>query len=56
VTFEEALRQGLKVVDAAAFSLCMDNGCPWSCSAWRATATSPVPCEGERIGTLVTAG
>src|SRR5512138_1393389 len=28
VTFAEALRQGLKVADAAAFSLCMDNGLP----------------------------
>src|SRR5699024_5429523 len=26
VTYEQALRDGLKVVDAAAFSLCMDNG------------------------------
>src|SRR5690554_4109902 len=28
VTYQEALVQGLKVVDSTAFSLCMDNGMP----------------------------
>ena len=28
ITFAEALRQGLRVADAAAFSLCMENGLP----------------------------
>ena len=46
LSFTEALRSGLKVVDAAAFSLCMETSCRWWSSAWMARATSPAPCVG----------
>ncbi len=38
----------LKVADAAAFSLCMDNGLPIIVFACRRTATSAAPCAVRR--------
>src|SRR6266511_3407521 len=55
VTFDEALRQGLRVVDAAAFSLCMDNRLPMVVFAAEGEDTIIRALSGERIGTLITA-
>jgi uridylate kinase len=56
VTYAEALRQGLKVVDATAFSLCMDNKLPMIVFGMEGTGNVARAIRGERIGTLVTAG
>ena len=55
MTFDEALRQGLKVVDAAAFSLCMDNRLPMLVFGAEGEDTIIRAVGGERIGTLITA-
>jgi len=55
MTFEEALRQGLRVLDAAAFSLCMDNKLPMLVFGAQGTDTIIRAVSGERIGTLITA-
>jgi uridylate kinase len=56
VTFDEALRRGLRVVDAAAFSLCMDNRLPMVVFAAEGDDTIVRAVGGEKIGTLITAG
>jgi uridylate kinase len=53
VTFDEALRRGLKVVDAAAFSLCMENGLPMLVFAVEGEDTILQALRGDKIGTLV---
>jgi uridylate kinase len=55
VTFGEALRHGLRVADAAAFSLCMDNGLPMLVFGAEGEDTIVRALRGERIGTLITA-
>ncbi|NJC68217.1 UMP kinase [Planosporangium thailandense] len=55
VTFEEALRRGLRVADAAAFSLCMDNRLPMLVFGAEGADTIIRAVIGERIGTLITA-
>ena len=56
VTFAEALRQGLRVVDAAAFSLCMENGLPMLVFGAEGADTIIHAISGEnRTGTLLTA-
>jgi uridylate kinase len=55
VTFDEALRRGLRVVDAAAFSLCMDNRLPMLVFGAAGEDTIVRAVLGERIGTLITA-
>jgi uridylate kinase len=55
VTFEEALREGLRVVDAAAFSLCMDNKLPMLVFGAMGEDTIIRAVSGEQIGTLITA-
>jgi uridylate kinase len=55
VTFSEALRQGLRVADAAAFSLCMDNRLPMLVFGAQGEDTIIKAVRGERIGTLITA-
>jgi uridylate kinase len=56
VTFAEALRQGLRVVDAAAFSLCMENGLPMLVfGAEGADTIVKAVCGDQRTGTLLTA-
>ncbi|GGB86310.1 uridylate kinase [Knoellia flava TL1] len=55
VTYAEALRRGLKVVDAAAFSLCMENGLPMMVFGMEGEGNITRAIQGERIGTLVTA-
>lgn len=55
VTYQEALQRGLKVVDAAAFSLCMDNGLDMIVFGMEGEGNITRAVRGERIGTLVTA-
>lgn len=56
VTYGQALQQGLKVVDAAAFSLCMENGLPMVVFAMQGDDTITRALRGEPIGTEVYAG
>jgi uridylate kinase len=56
VTFAEALRQGLRVADMAAFSLCHDNKLPMVVFAAEGDETIVRAVGGEKIGTLITAG
>ncbi len=55
ITFDDALRQGLRVVDAAAFSLCMDNKLPMMVFGMEEPEAISRALRGERMGTLVTA-
>ncbi|MGH3746546.1 MAG: uridine monophosphate kinase, partial [Micromonosporaceae bacterium] len=55
VTFEEALKRNLKVVDAAAFSLCMENRLPMLVFGADGEDTIVRALTGEKIGTLITA-
>lgn len=54
LTYEEALRRGLKVVDAAAFSLCQDNGMRMRVFGMTTPGNVTRALRGEKIGTLVT--
>jgi uridylate kinase len=56
LTFSEALSGNLRVVDAAAFSLCMDNDLPMLVFGIDDEDAITRAIKGERIGTLVTAG
>ena len=56
LTFAEALRQGLKVVDAAALSLCMENNLPMVVFGIQGEDSIGRAVRGERIGTQVCAG
>jgi uridylate kinase len=53
LTYQEALVQGLKVVDSTAFSLCMDNGMPMHVFGMEGDGNVARAIRGERIGTLV---
>jgi uridylate kinase len=55
VTFAEALRQGLRVVDAAALSLCGENSLPMLVFGAEGPDTIVRAVSGEKIGTLITA-
>lgn len=54
ITYQDALVQGLKVVDATAFSLCMDNKMPMRVFGMQGDNVSQA-ILGAQIGTLVTA-
>ena len=56
LTFEEALMSNLRVVDAAAFSLCMDNKLPMLVFGMDGEDAITRALRGERIGTRVVAG
>ncbi len=56
LTYADALQRGLKVVDAAAFSLCMENRLPMVVFGMEGDGNVTRAVRGERIGTLVTAG
>jgi uridylate kinase len=56
VTYEHALQRGLRVVDATAFSLCMDNKLPMIVFGMQGEGNVARAVRGERIGTLVTSG
>jgi uridylate kinase len=53
ITHREVLEQGLKVADATAFSLCMDNQMPIMVFNLLAEGNIARAVRGERIGTLV---
>ena len=53
VTYQDALVQGLKVVDSTAFSLCMDNRMPMVVFGMEPAGNLTKAIRGERIGTLV---
>ncbi|HXR44323.1 MAG TPA: UMP kinase [Pseudolysinimonas sp.] len=55
ISYQEALVQGLKVVDSTAFSLCMDNRMPMVVFGMEPAGNVTKALRGERIGTLVTA-
>jgi uridylate kinase len=55
ITFEEVLRQGLGVADAAAFSLCRDNRLPMLVFGAEGEDTIIRAVSGDKIGTLITA-
>ena len=55
LTYGEAIQQGLRVVDAAAFSLCMDNKLPMVVFGMEGEGNVVRAIRGEKIGTLVTA-
>src|SRR5499427_5744544 len=52
ITYDEVLRRGLQVADAAAFSLCRDNGMPIVVFGL-ADGNIARAARGEKIGTLV---
>ncbi|GAA8844319.1 UMP kinase [Helicobacter pylori] len=53
VTYEEALQQDLRVVDAAAFSLCRENNLPMLVFGMEGEGNVTRALLGESIGTLV---
>jgi uridylate kinase len=53
ISYQEALQQGLKVVDSTAFSLCMDNGMPMRVFGMEPEGNVTAAIEGREIGTLV---
>ena len=55
LSYQDALVQGLKVVDSTAFSLCMDNRMPMVVFGMEPGGNITKALRGEKIGTLVTA-
>jgi uridylate kinase len=53
VTYQDALVQGLKVVDSTAFSLCMDNKMPMVVFGMEPHGNVTAAIRGDRIGTLL---
>ena len=56
IDFLEVLNRGLKVMDATAISLCMDNKLPIVVFELLRRGNIQRVVEGEPVGTLVTAG
>lgn len=56
LTFGDALQRNLKVVDAAAFALCMENDLPMIVFGMEGPGNISRVLRGEKIGTLVHAG
>ena len=55
ITYQDALVQGLKVVDSTAFSLCMDNKMPMRVFGMQGKGNITDAIMGKKIGTFVTA-
>ncbi len=55
ITYLDAINNGIKVLDATAFSLCMDNNMPIVVFRLEDTGSLVHVLEGARIGTLVSA-
>jgi uridylate kinase len=53
ITYAEALRRGLRVADATAFALCMENKMPMIVFGMQGDGNIAAVLRGERIGTLV---
>ena len=55
LSHRQVIEQGLKVMDATAISLCMDNGMPIVVFNLRTSGNIRRAVLGERVGSLVTA-
>jgi len=55
ISYDEALQQGLRVVDAAAFAICSENKLPMIVFGMEGEGNIAKAIRGEKIGTLVTA-
>lgn len=55
ITYQDALQEGLKVVDAAAFALCQENGLSMRVFGMSEPGNVTKALLGEKIGTLVSA-
>jgi uridylate kinase len=55
ISYDEALQQGLRVVDSAAFAVCAENRLPMVVFGMEGDGNIARAIRGERIGTLVTA-
>jgi uridylate kinase len=55
ITYYEVLKQGLKVMDMTAVSLCKDNNMPMIIFNMNRSGNILRVCSGERVGSLVTA-
>lgn len=53
ISYNDALVQGLKVVDSTAFSLCMDNGMPMRVFGMEPAGNVTAAIRGENLGTVV---
>jgi len=53
LTYQEALVQGLKVVDSTAFSLCMDNNIPMVVFGMQPEGNITKALLGKKLGTRV---
>lgn len=53
ITYNDALVQGLKVVDSTSFSLCMDNGMPMRVFGMEPAGNVTAALRGAELGTLV---
>jgi uridylate kinase len=56
LTYAEAMSRGLRVVDQTAFTLCAENKLPMIVFGMEPEGNIPRVVQGEKIGTLVTAG
>ena len=56
LTYQDALQQGLRVADATAFTLCMENKMPMIVFGMEPEGNILKVVQGEKIGTLVSAG
>ncbi len=56
ITYQEALQQGLRIADATAFALCMENKMPMIVFGAEEQGAIARIVAGEKIGTLVSAG
>ena len=56
VSFQDALQQGLRIADATAFALCMENKMPMIVFGAEEQGAIGRIVSGEKIGTLVSAG
>ena len=53
ITYQEAITRGLRIMDASAFSLCMENSIPIVVFNFFKTRTFENVTTGKRVGTLV---
>lgn len=56
LTYADAISKGLRVVDQTAFTLCAENKLPMIVFGMEPEGNIPRVVQGEKIGTLVTAG
>jgi uridylate kinase len=56
ITYQEVLLKGLKAADATAFALCMENKLPLIVFGMEEQGNILRIVQGEKIGTLVSAG